>query len=226
MKIEQIVSYIIIITIFLFTINILRDIYVVLEKFLRDKYSKYQYKIRAQNYIRQKEKEEKDKKIYKYFGLFELIFENCAEEEAAKKECYQIIQEKLKTQYKHNNLQTYLLGKLFFECSDFSAVDRLINDLIEFFEYFKAANNKKSIKTNVKISFFAKDGNPSFVDIQKILLQMSAISSKDQVIANDGFYNQYKQEKLNFFEFNPKGLVNLSGSDENIEIYRLLKRNI
>ena len=223
--IEQIASYIIILTIAMVVINLATGIFNAVKNGLSENYTLIMRKMGAIKSAKDKEREER-KKTLKYFILFEFFLENCKpeEEEKLKKEYYSIIQEKLREKYEKDGLRSYYLNKLFFECVNFSIVDRLISDLINVYEHFKNLNSKRSIKTNIKFAIIAKDKMVSFKYAQKVLLGINATNSVNQVVSNDEFYNQYQKEKLFLFDFQPKGLVNLVDSDENIEIYRLVKR--
>lgn len=222
--IEQIITFIIIITICIFLINMFSDVSNGFKNYFQDLAEKQKYKAAAKRYIERKALEEKEEKDCRFFGLFEFIFKNCESEEKIKKEYYQIIQKKLSSKYKQYNLQVFILNRLYLECVDFSIIDELVSDLIDMFEYFSNANSKKSIKTYLKFSLLAQSVDTSFARAQKILLDINKIGLSNQVIVDSEFYNQYQKAKLGLFDFHSKGLINLPQSDENMEIYRLIRR--
>ncbi len=222
--IEQVVTYIIIFAVCMFLFNMLSSSFDSIKNYLHDKRVEKKYRDDAREYMMQKENEEKAQKHYKYFGLFDFIFENCPDQEKLKKEYYQIIQDKLRIKYKQYGLQFYMIGKLFFECGDFRIIDALVNDLIDMFEYFEKSNDKKSIRTKVKIAIITKIGHTNFLNAQKTLLGLNAISLPNQVIVNNDFYKQYQKEQLSMFTFHPNGIVSLPENDENLEIYRLVRQ--
>jgi len=224
MEIEQVVSYLIIGTVLLFILNVCGRLFTDFKNFIRNKLFEEKFKRDAEKYLKLKVEEENSKRYLNYFGVFEFIFEDFKQEGILKQEYYSVVKEKMKTKYRGRNLQFEIMGKLFFSCDNFNIIDNLVSDLVKLFGYFEDINNKKNIKTYLKISLWTKSGITKFKDAQKILSEMNDFNLNNQVIVNDEFREQYEKHNLKLFKFHPQGLVKLIDNDKDFEIYRMLKK--
>ncbi|MBQ8476816.1 hypothetical protein IJ531_07125, partial [bacterium] len=82
------------------------------------------------------------------------------------------------------------------------------------------------IKTNLLFSLWAKGGIISRQKAYKVLSEMNKLGFLNKVIANDEIYNQYQKQKSKLFDFHSHGIIKLMDSDEDFELYRLLKTSI
>ena len=221
--IEEVVKYAIIAVIAVIVLNILEKIYSVLRKFIISKAHEHKINKHINAYIKKKIKEEKESVVYKYFGMLEFSFINCTDEESLKKDFCSIIKEKMES--KHKNAFTHLnaTDKIFFVSNKFNMLDGLVDDFIKLYRFFVDINKKRNITTNLKFSLWTKPGDISMQNAFKVLSELNGLNYINQVIANDEIYKQYQKNKLGLFNFAPYGVIKLVESDEDFELFRLVK---
>ena len=77
---EDIIKHILIITVMIVIINILVSSFGDFIEFLKNQIEKLKMKLLISQRINEQNLKEKNKVIYKYYGLFEFKFENCNDE--------------------------------------------------------------------------------------------------------------------------------------------------
>ena len=221
--VEQIVGYIVLGTILLIALNFAGDIFGNFKDFLKGKKVEYDLKKQAVKYMNEKREQEKESRVDRFYGLIEFDFENCENPDGLRKDICLIIEEKMKSKYKITELHINATDKIFFNCNNFSIFDNIINDFIKLYNYFSDIHKKRHIKTSLKFSLWAKPDIASTQKTYKVLSEMNNLNYINQVICNDIVYQQYKKEKLKMFNFLSHGIITLLESDEDFELYRLLK---
>ena len=220
---EEIVKYIVIGTVAIVALNYLGKFFTILNQFLSAKLEENKYRKYAKEYIKKQNELIKIPVPVKFYGLFEFQLKNSNDEVNLKKDFCSMIKEKIKTKYKNINMQINATDKIFFNCSDFSKIDVLIDDFIKLYNFFVDINKKRNIKTDLKFSIYAKAGDINKQTVYKMLSEINSLSFENQIVANDEIYKQYKKQGLSFFSFDPRGLIKLVENDEEIELYRLVK---
>ncbi|MBQ8476413.1 hypothetical protein IJ531_05050, partial [bacterium] len=130
---QQIVGYIVIAAILTIVLNIFSKIFASIKYFFQGKKIEQQLKKQAQEYINKKTEQEKDSSVRKFYGLFEFDFKDCPDEEGLKKDYCSMIDEKIRTKYRNSSLQLSATDKVFFNCSDFSKLDNIVDDFVKLY---------------------------------------------------------------------------------------------
>ena len=218
---DEILKYLLIIALIFIILSYIDKVYTALKEILSQKFSELKFKIKHIAYLSESAKREKEAIVLNYYGLFEFEFENCSDKENLKKELCLDIGNKIKTKYKGSSLRLTATDKVFFNCSDFSKLEVLIDDFLQLYSFYASINKKRQINTNLKFSVWAGSGHVNLQRAYNVLSELNSLNFLNQVIANEKVYNRCKQEGLYVFKFNPYGLIKLSESDEEFELYKL-----
>lgn len=224
--IEETVKYIVIATVVLIILNFVGRMFTNFKDIIKSAVKQSRLKKISKKYIKEKDKEEKELTVNKYFGLFEILIDNSDDEETIRRDCCSIIKDKIKAKYVNHGLVLTVTDKIFFNCSDFSIAYDLVEDIVKLFNFFVDIHKKRKIRLTLKFSLWAKPEHASLQEAYKILSQINSLDFENFVMANNIFYKQYKKEGLKGFDFCPHGIVKLVESDEDVELYRLLKSSV
>lgn len=220
---EEIIKYILLVTIFVTVINFLQKFLSDLMVFVKDVFLQNKLKHETKKYIKRKIKEEETNIVKRFYGLFEFDLENCNDKEAIKKDYCYIIKDKIKTKYKKCDLKINATNKIFFSCGDFQKFYDVVNDMVNLYKFFLDINKKRYIKTNLRFSLWGQANSIDNKQAYKKLCEMNSFNLINQVIVNEGIYKQYQKLNLNNLNFLPNGLIQSEKNNESFEIYRLLK---
>ena len=220
---QTVAAYVILIAIAVFIFNLFYGACNDMVQWVRDKSKEDKLKKVSRDYIKQKKYEEKSLIPEKYFGLFEFIFENCNDEEDLKKEYCSIIKEKMDLKHKNSKLKINATDKVFFNGTDFSKLEVIVDDFVKLYSFFVNINQKRHIKTGLRFSIWSKPGVTSLQQAFKVLSELNSLNFKNQVIVNDIIYQECKKQYLEIFEFLPNGIIKLTETDEDFDLYRLIK---
>ena len=188
-----------------------------------------------------KEKQKKDVicKRNVFFGLFEFRLDyfnyygkfksDIQELRKLKIEYCKMIVGKLKEKYP--KIKFISAEKLFFMCDDFSVFSSVTKDIVKLFKGFLNIGNKKGIKTEMLLSYWAGDKNTNAKGTYKILERINELNHINKVIVASGIYFRYMEEhEKDAFEFAPMGaskLINIdsSGGDLDLNLYMIKSSN-
>ena len=157
--VEEVVKYIIIITILFFVFDLFIKIFDSIKKFVLEIYNTCVINYKIKKYIKEKIAEQENNIPLRYYGLFEFLFDNCKDEQRLKRECSWIVKEKIKSKYKYVNTSLSDDNKIFFSSTNFLKIDSVIDDFVEFYNNFSEISKKKNIKTYLKFCLWTKAGN-------------------------------------------------------------------
>ena len=220
--VEEIVQYVVIGTMLLIVLNFFANLISDFKLFLEDKKQSRKLKKQAKEYVKRKIEREKNAPK-KFYGLLEFEFTNCNDVQSLKDNCCNTIKKKIKSKYKDINLQLDSSNKIYFNYHNFSKMDVLIDDFIKLYDSFAQINKQRRIKTFVRFALWTKSGDIDTQEANSILDKLNRLNLLNQVIANDGIYEQYKNHHLSLFNFDPRGIVKLTENNEDVEIYKLFK---
>ena len=224
---EDLIKYIVALTIAIIVYNIVSKLFSNLFDDLKDKLLEFKFKKQAEEYVDESMKKVKAEPVpVKYYGMFEFIIENCDDGENLKKDYFSVVQSQIKAKYKSVISNISATDKIFFSFNNFSKFDSLVEDLIKLYDFFGNVNKKRNIKTNLKFCIWTAPGEISTQEAYDKLCKLSNLNFVNQVIANQEIYKQYKKYNLKSFTFNPLGIVQAAESNEEIELYRLLKVSV
>ena len=133
--------------------------------------------------------------------------------------------EKLKSQYtsmvslklmeKYPKIAFENSNKLFFTCKDFSKLHYLIQDIAQLYSVFLEIGNKKNIKTDISLSFWAGNKSINPKEAFKILNEINKLGYKNKIVMSSGMYYRYQKETTKHFDFVSLGISKLFGVLEN-----------
>ena len=163
---------------------------------------------------------------FNYFGKFKSEYK---ELQKLNTEYCKMIANKLKQKYSYK-IKILSANKLYFICNDFSIFSSINKDIAKLYKIFLNIGNKKDIKTEIILSYWAGDKNTNLKETYNILSKINELNYINQIVVASGVYFRYKDEhEENEFEFDPIGaskLINAlpNGEDLDINLYIIKKK--
>lgn len=190
----------------------------------------------AQKELRKMKEKRKKEKVFKrnvFFGLFEFKldyfnyygkYKNEAQElKKLKMEYCKMMAERLELKYP--KIKFLIAEELYFMCDDFSVFSGVTRDIVKLFKGFLNIGDKKGIKTEMLLSYWAGDKKTNAKETYNILSRINRFNYVNKVVVASGIYFRYLEEHENdAFEFVPLGAsklmgVILDGVDLDINLY-------
>ena len=190
-------------------------------------------RVNAQKEIKKMKEKRKKEQIYRrdvFFGLFEFkldYYDYCGkfksdvqELKKLKVEYCKMIANKLKTKYP--KIKFIIADRLFFMCDDFSVFAPVTKDLFKLFYGLVAIGDKKNVKTEMLLSYWAGDRTTNAKGTLNILSKINELNHINKVVVSSGVYFRHVEDVQNkCFDFIPLGaskLINAMSDGEDLDI--------
>lgn len=135
---------------------------------------------------------------------------------------------KKKLQEKYPEIILQLEEGLFITCYDFSKLHTIIKDIAKLFDVVLKIGQKKYIKTDLLLSFWAENKYADFNLTHEILKKINQLGNYNKVIFSGGVYYHYEKDPVRYFDFVSLGTTRIFNAfgDEDLDLNLVAVKNV